>query len=163
MVAEQERVLAELDAELTAAAGALSERRHAAAGRLAGQVERALRSLGMDRAVFEVALEPTAEVGPRGADRVELRLSTNPGEEVKALARVASGGELSRTMLALTSVLARADRVPYADLRRGRRRHRGAGGLGGGATRWPPPPRAGRCCASRTWPRSPRWPTTTCA
>ena len=112
VVAEQERLLAELDAELTATAGALSERRHAAAGRPAGQVERALRSLGMDRAVFEVALEPTAEVGPRGADRVELRLSTNPGEEVKALARVASGGELSRTMLALTSVLARADRVP---------------------------------------------------
>jgi DNA repair protein RecN (Recombination protein N) len=51
-------------------------------------------------------------VGARGADRVELRLSTNPGEEVKPLARVASGGELSRTMLALTSVLARADRVP---------------------------------------------------
>jgi len=51
-------------------------------------------------------------VGPRGADRVELRLSTNPGEDVKPLARVASGGELSRTMLALTSVLARADRVP---------------------------------------------------
>jgi DNA repair protein RecN (Recombination protein N) len=43
---------------------------------------------------------------------VELRLSTNPGEEVKALVRVASGGELSRTMLALKSVLARADRVP---------------------------------------------------
>ena len=112
VVAEQERVLAELDAELTAAAGALSERRHAAGGRLAGQVERALRSLGMDRAVFEVAVEPTTEVGPRGVDRVELRLSTNPGEDVKALARVASGGELSRTMLALTSVLARADRVP---------------------------------------------------
>jgi DNA repair protein RecN (Recombination protein N) len=65
----------------------------------------------MERAVFEVALE-TVETGPRGADRVELRLSTNPGEDVKALARVASGGELSRTMLALESVLARADRVP---------------------------------------------------
>ena len=47
-----------------------------------------------------------------GFDRVELRLCTNPGEEVRPLARVASGGELSRAMLALTSVLARADRVP---------------------------------------------------
>jgi DNA repair protein RecN (Recombination protein N) len=112
VMAEQERVLGELEAELAAAATALSERRRAAAGRLATQVERALRALGMERAVFEVGLEPAAEIGARGADRVELRLSTNPGEEVKALARVASGGELSRTMLALKSVLARADRVP---------------------------------------------------
>jgi len=111
VVAEQERVLGELAAELIAAAGALSSRRRAAATRLAGQVERALRALGMERAVFEVGLE-TTEVGPRGADRAELRLSTNPGEEVKALARVASGGELSRTMLGLKSVLARADRMP---------------------------------------------------
>jgi DNA repair protein RecN (Recombination protein N) len=112
VVAEQERVLAQLDAELAAAAAALSERRQAAATRLAGQVERTLRALGMERAVFAVGVEHASEVGPRGADRVELRLSTNPGEEVKGLARVASGGELSRTMLALTSVLARADRVP---------------------------------------------------
>jgi DNA repair protein RecN (Recombination protein N) len=90
----------------------LSERRQAAAARLATLVERTLRALGMERAVFEVGLEPAPEIGPRGSDRVEMRLSTNPGEEVKALARVASGGELSRTMLALTSVLARADRVP---------------------------------------------------
>lgn len=112
VVAEQERVLADLGAELAAAAGALSERRHTAATRLAGQVERTLRALGMEHAVFEVGLQRAPEVGPRGAERVELRLSTNPGEEVKALARVASGGELSRTMLALTSVLARADRLP---------------------------------------------------
>ncbi len=112
VVAEQERILAQLEAELSAAAMALSTRRRAAATRLASQVEKALRGLGMERAVFEVGLEAAPETGLRGADRVELRLSTNPGEEVKALARVASGGELSRTMLALTSVLARADRVP---------------------------------------------------
>jgi len=112
LAADQERVLRELEAELAEAAAALSARRRAAATRLASQVERGLRALGMERAVFEAVLEGTTEVGPRGVDRVELRLSTNPGEEVKALARVASGGELSRTMLALTSVLARADRVP---------------------------------------------------
>jgi DNA repair protein RecN (Recombination protein N) len=111
VVAEQERVLGELAAELTAAARTLSSRRRAAATRLASQTERALRALGLERAVLEVALEAT-EIGPRGADRAELRLSTNPGEEVKALARVASGGELSRTMLALKSVLAQADRTP---------------------------------------------------
>jgi DNA repair protein RecN (Recombination protein N) len=112
LAADQERVLRELEAELGGAAATLSDRRRAAATRLASQVERGLRALGMERAVFEAAVEGTAAVGPRGTDRVELRLSTNPGEEVKALARVASGGELSRTMLALTSVLARADRVP---------------------------------------------------
>src|SRR3989475_52166 len=51
-------------------------------------------------------------VSPRGLERVEFRLSTNPGEEVRSLARVASGGELSRTMLGLKTVLAKADRVP---------------------------------------------------
>ena len=112
LAADQERVLRELETELAGAAATLSARRRAAATRLASQVERGLRALGMERAVFEAVLEGTTEVGPRGVDRVELRLSTNPGEEVKALARVASGGELSRTMLALTSVLARADRVP---------------------------------------------------
>jgi DNA repair protein RecN (Recombination protein N) len=112
VVAEAERARAQLQAELAAAADGLSERRQAAATRLAGQVERTLRTLGMERAVFEVALERAPEIGPHGADRVELRLSTNPGEEVKALARVASGGELSRTMLALSAVVARAERVP---------------------------------------------------
>jgi len=112
VVAEQERLLTELASELTAAATALSERRRAAGGKLGSQVERALRGLGMERATFEVGLERTADVSSRGFDRVELRLCTNPGEEVRPLARVASGGELSRAMLALTSVLARADRVP---------------------------------------------------
>jgi DNA repair protein RecN (Recombination protein N) len=112
VVAEQERLLAELASELTAAATALSERRRAAGSKLASQVERALRGLGMERATFEVGLERIPDVTSRGFDRVELRLCTNPGEEVRPLARVASGGELSRAMLALTSVLARADRVP---------------------------------------------------
>jgi len=112
LMADQDRVLGELSGELAAAAAALSDRRRAAATKLAGQVQKALRGLGMERAEFEVALERMPEPGPRGVDRAELRLSTNPGEEVKPLARVASGGELSRTMLALKSVLARADRMP---------------------------------------------------
>jgi DNA repair protein RecN (Recombination protein N) len=112
LLADQERRLAQLTAELDAAGEALSRCRRDAAGRLAGEVQHVLRALGMERAVFAVALERLPEVGPHGADRVELRLSTNPGEEVRPLARVASGGELSRTMLALESVLARADRVP---------------------------------------------------
>jgi DNA repair protein RecN (Recombination protein N) len=114
LVAEQERQLAELGGELAAAATALAERRRAAADRREPQIERELRALGMERAVFRIGLEraPLEEVSARGLDRVELRLSTNPGEELRPLARVASGGELSRVMLALKAVLAKADRVP---------------------------------------------------
>src|SRR2546422_746535 len=114
ILAEQERMLGELHAELTEAAIALADRRRDVADRLAGETARELRQLGMERARFEIAVEraPLDEVGPWGLDRVEFRLSTNPGEDVRPLARVASGGELSRTMLALKGVLARADRVP---------------------------------------------------
>jgi DNA repair protein RecN (Recombination protein N) len=68
----------------------------------------------MGRARFEVALEPVAaeEMSARGAERAELRFSANPGEEPRSLARIASGGELSRTMLALQVVLSRLERVP---------------------------------------------------
>jgi DNA repair protein RecN (Recombination protein N) len=85
-----------------------------AATRLAARTEKQMRALGMERAVFRITVEraPAAQVGARGLDRVEFALSTNPGEELRPLARVASGGELSRTMLALEAVLARADRVP---------------------------------------------------
>ncbi len=114
VVAAQERMLAEVGGELSAAAEALSERRAAAATRLATRAEKALRALGMERAVFRIGVEraPSARIGPRGLDTVEFALSANPGEELRPLARVASGGELSRTMLALEAVLARADRVP---------------------------------------------------
>ena len=114
ILAEQERAMGELEAELSGAALELAKRRHDAAERFAGEAARELRQLGMERARFEVAVTraPFAEIGPRGLDRVEFRLSTNPGEDVRPLARIASGGELSRTMLALKAILARAERVP---------------------------------------------------
>jgi len=114
ILAEQERMLGELTAELSGAAHELSKRRHDAAERFAGDAACELRQLGMERARFEIAVgrAPFAEIGARGLDRVEFRLSTNPGEDVRPLARIASGGELSRTMLALKAILARADRVP---------------------------------------------------
>jgi DNA repair protein RecN (Recombination protein N) len=114
ILAEQERAMGELEAELSGAAHELAKRRHDAAERFAGEAARELRQLGMERARFEVAVTraPFAEIGPRGLDRVEFRFSTNPGEDVRPLARIASGGELSRTMLALKAILARAERVP---------------------------------------------------
>ncbi|MBI4634913.1 MAG: DNA repair protein RecN [Candidatus Rokubacteria bacterium] len=114
LLAEQERTLGELGAELETAAEALAERRRTAAARLAREAQREIRALGMERALFEIGVEraPLAEVSAHGLDRVEFRLSTNPGEELRPLARVASGGELSRTVLALKAVLAAADQVP---------------------------------------------------
>jgi len=114
ILAAQQRRLDELRGELETVATVLADRRQAAAGRLAPRIERELRALGMERASFRVAVArgPIEDIGPRGLDRVEFLLSTNPGEEVRSLARVASGGELSRAMLALKAVLARADRIP---------------------------------------------------
>lgn len=114
LLAAEERVLAELETELAAEVRALSERRRAAAARLAAQTEKELRALGMERASFAVMLEPLSaeQRGPKGGDRVEFRLSANPGEEPRHLGRVASGGELSRALLALLSVLSTRDPVP---------------------------------------------------
>ena len=108
LLAAQERALAEVWTELSAAATRLSERRATAARKLATAAEREIRTLGMERATFAVAVDRGGleAVSARGLDRVELRLAANPGDEARALARVASGGELSRTMLALHTVLA---------------------------------------------------------
>jgi len=114
IVAAEERRVAELRSELLARAGALSEARRAAAGRLAALIQREVRALGMERGRLEIAIDPAGpdEVTARGLDCVELRFSANPGEELRPLARIASGGELSRTMLAVQAVFAAADRIP---------------------------------------------------
>jgi DNA repair protein RecN (Recombination protein N) len=113
ILAEQERLVGELGGELGHEAEALSHRRRDAAQRLAAQAQRELRSLGMERATFTIAVEHESgdRVTPRGLDRVEMRLGANPGDPPGPLARVASGGELSRAMLALTTALAAAQPV----------------------------------------------------
>jgi DNA repair protein RecN (Recombination protein N) len=93
-------------------AAALTELRTAAARRLAGSVDQVLPDLGMPDGHFSVRLQPATEIGPHGAEDVEFRVSLNVGHEERALSRVASGGELSRVMLALKTILARLDRVP---------------------------------------------------
>jgi len=102
-------------AELEALALRLSEGRRRAAAKLEAKISEELAALRMERTKFEIAiLRETGEagLGPTGADRVDYRLSANPGEPLLPLARVASGGELSRVMLALKTVLAEGDRVP---------------------------------------------------
>jgi DNA repair protein RecN (Recombination protein N) len=93
-------------------AAALTALRGNAARRLAESVDHVLPDLGMPDGHFSVELEPCSEIGPNGAEDVEFRVSLNVGHEERALSRVASGGELSRVMLALKTILARLDRVP---------------------------------------------------
>ncbi|PLX81822.1 MAG: DNA repair protein RecN [Desulfuromonas sp.] len=104
----------QLDAARQALNGAgktLSARRREAASRLQAAVERELRDLALAKARFEVQFAPLEEPGPRGAERGEFFLAPNPGEEPKPLARIASGGELSRIMLALKRAAPEADAV----------------------------------------------------
>lgn len=109
-IAELAVELAGLESELGERAGRISALRRAAAGDLAAAVGVELAALAMPRArlAFEVAELP--EPGPFGADQVTLLFSANPGSEPAPLAKVASGGELSRVRLALEVVLASATR-----------------------------------------------------
>ena len=122
---ETEREVAEAAKSAAQAAAVLSEARAEAAQRLERLIQRELRSLGMEHARFraplrrEAAGEGDLSSGPggwrlsiRGAETVEFLLSANPGEELKPLAKVVSGGELSRTMLAIKTILAAAEDVP---------------------------------------------------
>lgn len=97
---------------LSAEAEKLTDMRLSAAKKLAKSVDVLLPQLGMPDGRFSVALvsrdEPTAE----GAEDVEFRIALNVGHDDRPLARVASGGELSRVMLALKTILARVDQVP---------------------------------------------------
>jgi DNA repair protein RecN (Recombination protein N) len=67
-----------------------------------------LADLGMGKCRFEVSIEPT-DPGPTGSDKLEFLISPNPGEPVRPLMRIASGGELSRIMLALRTITTSAD------------------------------------------------------
>ena len=98
--------------DLERAAGRLTEARKVAARRMQKAVARELTGLRLDGARFEIQLRPTAEIGPTGAEGAEMLFSANPGEPLQPLARVASGGELARVMLAIKTVGADADRLP---------------------------------------------------
>jgi DNA repair protein RecN (Recombination protein N) len=97
---------------LLADAASLSRARRDAGQRLSEEVEPLLPELGMPGAVFRVGLTELPEPGPGGGESVEFRASLNAGFEPAPLARIASGGELSRVMLALKATLASVDRVP---------------------------------------------------
>jgi DNA repair protein RecN (Recombination protein N) len=110
-IVELEAEVATLTEQARHRAATVTEGRTAAARPLEGSVRAELEELGMPGAAFEVRLVTTDEPGPGGAERAELWFSPSPGQPVRALAKAASGGELSRVMLACRSVLADLDEV----------------------------------------------------
>ncbi|HET9081628.1 MAG TPA: DNA repair protein RecN [Trebonia sp.] len=103
---------AELSEQVTELAARLSRLRAEAGERFAGDVTAELTALAMPHARISVAMTPLPEPGPHGSDDVELRLASNPGAPALPLHKGASGGELSRVMLAIEVVFAGADPVP---------------------------------------------------
>ncbi|SDQ36619.1 DNA replication and repair protein RecN [Pseudomonas sp. UC 17F4] len=95
-------------------AGELSALRLQAASQLASAVEQEIQRLGMPGGRFSIELRPNSsdELQPQGLEQVELLVSANPGQPLKALAKVASGGELSRISLAIQVITAQTSRIP---------------------------------------------------
>lgn len=106
---ELDSLLTGLERELVARGRELSEKRRAVAKELKGAMEREIHQLAMKHGVFDVAFEELPEPRPMGFERVEFLFSPNPGEEPKPLSRIASGGELSRLMLALKQIHPESD------------------------------------------------------
>ncbi|WP_304224946.1 DNA repair protein RecN [Gracilinema caldarium] len=106
-----------LEQEITRKAADLSLQRQKAATILAERITKILSTLGMPKAQFVIQVQPKGMngnakiIGPYGADDVEFLISANLGEPVKELSKIASGGELSRVMLAIKTVLANTDTV----------------------------------------------------
>ncbi len=100
-----------LQEKATACAAQLTAARKKAFDAFSAAIMASLRFLNMPNIKFSLITEQT-KLGPMGADAMEFFISTNPGEEPKPLAKIASGGELSRIMLAIKSVLAEKDHIP---------------------------------------------------
>ncbi len=99
-------------AALKEAAAALSQVRRSAAGRLGAAVTAELAGLRLEGAALEIGLNPLPEITAAGAEAAEMMFTANPGEPLSPLHRVASGGELSRVMLAIKTAGAESDRIP---------------------------------------------------
>ncbi|MFJ2660400.1 DNA repair protein RecN [Arthrobacter koreensis] len=107
-----EAELSELEARLRDEAASLTKLRTEAAAELGERVSAELTALAMPDARLVINVEPTGELGPYGADAIEFLLAPHPGAPPRPLGKGASGGELSRVMLAIEVVLAEVDPVP---------------------------------------------------
>lgn len=118
------KALREVKVEMAARVKALSLKRAGAAEGLSSGIAKEMADLGMPKALFQVRLHAEEDqdgiemdgrayhMRPTGVDQAEFLISINPGEDLKPLSKVASGGELSRIMLAIKSILAAVDRIP---------------------------------------------------
>ncbi len=100
-----------LEKELEAASNELSELRKTYAKSFEKELKAGLVDLNFLTVEFEVAFDKTADFTSNGTDDVDFMISTNPGSPIRPLAQIASGGELSRIMLAIKSIMARTDDV----------------------------------------------------
>jgi len=106
-----ERQLKEREEETRQLADQMSKLRQQAGGTISREITDVLSTLEFDDPLFEVQIEEK-EIGPKGRDKVTFMIRTNKGEEVKPLNQIASGGEMSRVMLSIKTVLAAQDRIP---------------------------------------------------
>jgi len=100
-----------LQEELLREAGNLSRERKIAGAKLKKKVEQELKELGMGRARFDVKITQ-GEIKSSGMDEIKFLVAPNVGEDLKPINQIASGGEISRIMLALKTILAQADQIP---------------------------------------------------
>jgi DNA repair protein RecN (Recombination protein N) len=124
IISDREKEIVGLSGALMEKCSLLSQKRKAKASQLSTKIQKALADLGMPKTKFEIKISQRADengllridgkryfVDERGMDQVEFFVSPNPGEDLKPLAKIASGGEISRIMLALKSILAKVDRL----------------------------------------------------
>lgn len=108
---EIDNKISELSALLEKEAARISELRSKASEKLSEKITEELGDLGMEKARFFVSLKP-CPLYPEGAEKVQFQIETNPGSGAGPLAKIASGGELSRVMLALKAALHEIDSTP---------------------------------------------------
>ena len=108
---ELKEELKNITKELKEKGNVLTQRRKNAAKVLEENIEKSLHELNMEKSKFKVSIENDGTFYDNGMDKVEFLISTNPGEPLKPLVKIASGGELSRVMLAIKSILADSDGV----------------------------------------------------
>jgi DNA repair protein RecN (Recombination protein N) len=104
--------VARVEQDYRASAAKLSSSRQRAAKKLAQAVTDNMHQLGMPHGQFEIALEPQETLAASGLERVEFRVTTNPGQPAQPLAKVASGGELARISLAIQVIAAGSGAIP---------------------------------------------------
>ncbi len=111
LICQYDKKKIKLEAEINEVCSEITAIRKDTAKTVSGSIEKALRELSMENARFEIKVSPKGSFDEKGSDNVEFMISANRGEDIKPLNKIASGGEMSRVMLALKSILADVDNI----------------------------------------------------